>query len=297
MEPQHQPVLLAEALAFLAVKPGGFYVDGTVGLGGHARAILDASAPAGRLLGVDRDSEALALTEQRLAGYGPRVELRHSDFRALPALLAGATPDGILLDLGVSSFQLDCAERGFSFRREGPLDMRFDRMQHETATDLVNRLPETELADVIYRFGEEPRARRIARCLVAARRRGRIETTTALAGALRGVERRGRIDPATRTFQALRIRVNRELDGLPAALGQLAHSLAPGGRLVVISFHSLEDRAAKQALAALPRAGFRVLTPKPVRPAADELTRNPRARSARLRAAERLDQEPRVAAA
>ena len=289
MELVHKPVLLAETLELLAVRAGGFYVDGTLGMGGHAAAILQRSAPQGRLLGLDRDSEALEHAQQALAPFGDRAELRHADYRRLPELLAGRRPDGILLDLGVSSLQLDAPERGFSFRADGPLDMRMDRTQGETAGDVVNRTPEHALADLIYRFGEERASRRIARAIVAARRRRRLRTTGELAELVRRAAGRGRpgLDPATRTFQALRIHVNRELEGLGQALGAAAQALAPGGRLAVIAFHSLEDREVKQAFRALAGPGFRILTRKPVRPGADELRKNPRARSARLRGLER----------
>jgi 16S rRNA (cytosine1402-N4)-methyltransferase len=285
----HKPVLVAETLELLAVRGRGLYVDGTLGTGGHAAAILQRSAPDGRLLGLDRDVEALEHAKQALAPFGTRAELRHADYRRLPELLAGRRPDGILLDLGVSSLQLDVPERGFSFRADGPLDMRMDRTQGETAEDVVNRLPEHALADLIYRFGEERASRRIARAIVAARRRRRLRTTGELAELVRRAAGRGRpgLDQATRTFQALRIHVNRELEGLGQALGAAAQALAPGGRLAVIAFHSLEDREVKQAFRTLAGRGFRVLTRKPVRPGAEELRENPRARSARLRGLER----------
>lgn len=283
----HQPVLLAEALELLAVKPGGRYVDGTVGLGGHAEALLQASAPSGVLLAVDRDSEALAAAEERLRPWGDRVRLEHGDYREIPRLLKDQRADGILLDLGMSSLQLDSSDRGFSFRAEGPLDMRMDRSQGQTAAELVNRLPERELADLIYRYGEERASRRIARAIVEARRRDRITTTTELASIVRraaGRSRRPGLDPATRTFQALRIQVNRELEGLADCLRRLADCLAPGGRLVVIAFHSLEDREVKQTFRELAGQGFALLTKKPLSPGEAEVARNPRARSARLRA-------------
>jgi len=286
----HEPVLLEEALELLALKPGGFYVDGTVGLGGHAAEILRRIPPGGRLLGVDRDPEALVGAQERLAPFGERVRLVHADYRELPALLGVEAPAGILLDLGVSSLQLESPERGFSFRAEGPLDMRMDRSHGPTAAEAVNRLPEAELADLIYRYGEERASRRIARALVQARRRARFRTTTELASVVRrsaGRSRRG-LDPATRTFQALRIHVNCELEGLGASLGALARRLASRGRLVVIAFHSLEDREVKETFRTLGREGFRVVTRKPVRPGPAEVSRNPRARSARLRALERL---------
>jgi 16S rRNA (cytosine1402-N4)-methyltransferase len=286
---RHVPVLVAEVLELLAVRPGGFYVDGTVGLGGHAAALLERSGPDGRLLGVDRDPQALAEAAERLRPFGARVELRHADYRELPALLADARPDGVLLDLGVSSLQLEAAERGFSFRADGPLDMRMDPSRGWTAAEVVNRWSEARLAELIQRWGEEPRARRVARALVEARRRAPLRTTHELAAVVRraaGRTRRG-LDPATRTFQALRIEVNQELAGLGTAVSALGRALAVHGRLAVIAFHSLEDREVKHALRTLPRPAFRILTPKPLRPGAAELRENPRARSARLRAVAR----------
>lgn len=287
----HEPVLLDEALELLAVRPGGFYVDGTLGLAGHARAILAQSAPDGRLLGCDRDGEALELARDALVDQAERVRLEQADFRRIPELLGPQRADGILLDLGVSSWQLDSPERGFSFRHDGPLDMRLDRSRGASAAEAVNRLPEKVLADLIYAWGEEPASRRIASAIVAERRVRPIATTARLAEVVRraaGRQRRPGLDAATRTFQALRIHVNAELERLQETLERLAGCLEPGGRMVVISFHSLEDRPAKQALRALQaRGGFRVLTPKPVRPGAAEAARNPRARSARLRAVAR----------
>jgi 16S rRNA (cytosine1402-N4)-methyltransferase len=281
----HEPVLLEEAMDLLAVSPGGLWVDGTVGLGGHAAEILRRSAPDGRLLGVDRDGETLAEARAALAAFGERARLMHADFRRLPDLMSPASTNGILLDLGVSSRQLDEAGRGFSFRTEGPLDMRMDRSAGPTAADVVNRMREAELADLIYRFGEEPKSRRVARAIVEARRRAPIRSTSALAEVVRRAARgRAGLDPATRTFQALRIHVNRELERLGEALAEVAGLLAPGGRLAVIAFHSLEDREVKQTFRALAQRGFRLLTKKPVRPSAGEVARNPRSRSARLRA-------------
>ncbi|HUG53321.1 MAG TPA: 16S rRNA (cytosine(1402)-N(4))-methyltransferase RsmH [Vicinamibacteria bacterium] len=288
--PVHQPVLLAETMELLAVRPGALYVDGTVGLGGHAAEVLARSAPDGSLVAFDRDPEALRHAAARLAEFGPRVRFEHADFREIPERLGGEAPGGVLLDLGVSSLQLDEARRGFSFSAEGPLDMRMDPSRGFTAADLVNRLPERELADVIYRWGEEHRSRRIARAIVEARRARRLDTTTALAEVVRraaGRSRRPGLDPATRTFQALRIQVNRELEGLGGALDSIASTLAPGGRLAVIAFHSLEDREVKQAFRGLATRGFRLLTKKPLRPTEEEVRRNPRSRSARLRAIER----------
>jgi 16S rRNA (cytosine1402-N4)-methyltransferase len=292
VERAHRPVLLAEALELLAVRTGGFYVDGTVGLGGHAEQILARSDPDGRLLGVDRDEDALERAQARLAPAGDRARLVHADYRDLPALLGRESPDGILLDLGVSSLQLDSPERGFSFQAEGPLDMRMDRSGGVTAAEVVQRTPERELADIIYRYGEEPASRRIARAIVAVRQRAPLRTTSELASVVRrAAGRRGRrpgLDPATRTFQALRIHVNRELEGLSATLAALAASLAPGGRLAVIAFHSLEDREVKQTFRALDKNGYRLLTRKPIRPGPEELQSNPRSRSARLRGLERV---------
>jgi 16S rRNA (cytosine1402-N4)-methyltransferase len=283
----HVPVLLAETLELLGVRPGGLWVDGTVGLGGHAEAVLRATAPAGRLRGFDRDSEALERARARLLPFGDRVQLEHADYREIEKRLAGEAADGILLDLGVSSLQLDDAERGFSFQREGPLDMRMDRTARGSASELVNRMRESDLADLIHEFGEEPFSRRIARAIARAREKAPIATTTELAEIVRRAapkSRRPGFHPATRTFQALRIRTNRELDGLEPALERAAECLRPAGRMAVIAFHSLEDRAAKQAFRALETRGFRVLTKKPLRPGEQETRDNPRARSARLRA-------------
>jgi 16S rRNA (cytosine1402-N4)-methyltransferase len=285
----HVPVLVREALELLAVRPGGFYVDGTLGHGGHAAEILRGSGPSGRLLGVDKDSEVLEETRALLSPFGERVRLAHGDFRELPGLLGAERPDGILLDLGVSSLQLDRPERGFSFRSEGPLDMRMDRTRPFSAEDIVNRTREEDLANLIYRYGEERASRRVARAIVAARKKARIRTTGELAAIVRGSVPRSRdgLDPATRTFQALRIAVNSELDGLGEALQALAACLAPRGRLVVIAFHSLEDREVKTTFRGLAQGGFRLLTRKPMRPGPEETAANPRSRSARLRAVER----------
>ncbi len=286
----HVPVLLDETLELLAVTSGGLWVDGTLGLGGHAEALLRASAPDGRLVGFDRDAEALERARARLAPYGPRVRFEHSDYREIQERLGDERASGILLDLGVSSLQLDDPERGFSFQREGPLDMRMDRSLRGTAAELVNRMRESELADLIHELGEEPYSRRIARAIVRAREQAAIETTTRLAEVVRRAAPRTRrpgLHPATRTFQALRIRVNRELDGLGEAIERAAACLRSGGRMVVIAFHSLEDRAAKHAFRALAGRGFSPLTQKPLRPSEAEVLRNPRARSARLRALRR----------
>jgi 16S rRNA (cytosine1402-N4)-methyltransferase len=291
----HVPVLLAETLEALAVRPGGFFVDGTVGLAGHAAAILRASAPGGRLLGLDRDGETLDRARKHLAAFGDRARLEQGDFREIPERLAGVEADGVLLDLGVSSVQLEDAERGFSFQAEGPLDMRMDRSGGPTAASFVNRMSEKELADIIYEYGQEPASRRIARAIVRARGERPIATTTELADIVRrAAPRHGRPGhhPATRTFQALRIRTNRELEGLGEAFERIAGCLRPGGRLVVIAFHSLEDRAAKTAFRALAARGFRPLARGPVRPGEAEVRLNPRARSARLRAVARGEASP-----
>jgi 16S rRNA (cytosine1402-N4)-methyltransferase len=290
----HEPVLTAEALTYLAADRGGLFVDCTVGLGGHARALLEAGAS--RVIGLDRDTDALAIAADSLAGFGDRVELVHADYRSIGDVLAARgiqTIDGALADLGVSSLQFDAEGRGFSFRRDEPLDMRMDRSTGPTAADLLRDAGEVELANVIFEFGEERHSRRIARAIVDTRGRQPIATTGQLAEIVRrAVPTRGwqRIDPATRTFQALRIWVNRELDGLDTFLRDIVKRLRDGGRVVVISFHSLEDRIVKHTFRALERAEalVRVLTKRPVGPGDDEIARNPRARSAKLRAAERL---------
>ena len=285
--------MVAEVLEHLAPARGGIFVDCTVGAGGHARAILEAGAT--RLIGLDRDSDALKHAASALEPFAPRVELVHADYRRLGEVLDArgvASVDGLLADLGVSSMQLDAPGRGFSFRRDEPLDMRMDRTSGPSAAEAIREADERTLADVIYEFGEERYARRIARAIADAR--GGIQTTGELAELVRrAVPRRGpaRIDPATRTFQAIRIWVNRELEGLDRFLESAASRLRAGGRLAVISFHSLEDRIVKhtfRALAAGDRAVLKVLTKKPIVPDDDEVRRNPRARSAKLRAAERI---------
>src|SRR5262245_9263246 len=247
---RHVPVLRNEVITGLKPRKDGRYVDGTVGGGGHAAAILEASAPDGRLLGIDADPAALAAAGGRLAPFGARATLAHGNFRGLGQLARDHgfdRSDGLLLDLGVSSHQLDTPERGFSFLVDAPLDMRLDSTSGATAAELVNEMPESELADLIYRYGEERGSRRVARFIAEARRRRPIATTGELAElvarALGG--RHGKIHPATRTFQALRIAVNRELESLEIALPQVVELLAPGGRVAIISFHSLEDRIVK----------------------------------------------------
>jgi 16S rRNA (cytosine1402-N4)-methyltransferase len=292
--PAHEPVMVAETLALLEPARGGLFVDCTVGLGGHTRALLEAGAS--RVLGLDRDREALRIAAAALAPWNDRFELVHADYRDLGRVLdARGIPgiSGALADLGVSSMQLDAEGRGFSFRRDEPLDMRMDQSQGPTAADLLDQVDEHDLANVIFEHGEERFSRRIARAVVLARRGTRIETTGHLALIVRrAVPSRGyqRIDPATRTFQALRIWVNRELEGLEAFLAEAAARLLRTARLAVISFHSLEDRVVKHAFRALQQGGhaLRVLTKRPLVPADDEIARNPRARSAKLRAIERL---------
>jgi 16S rRNA (cytosine1402-N4)-methyltransferase len=289
----HVPVMTAEVLQHLRPERGGVFVDCTLGLGGHARALLEAGAT--RLIGLDRDRHALARAEETLSPWRERIDLVHSDYRALDEVLDArhiAVVDGALADLGVSSMQFDAPGRGFSFQRDEPLDMRMDQSTGDTAADLVARSSERELADAIFQYGEERFSRRIARAIVDARRETPVATTGRLASIVRrAIPRRGfaRIDPATRTFQALRIWVNRELEGLDRFLETAVRRLRAGARLVVITFHSLEDRIVKHTLRALASgdAGVRVLTKRPIVPSDEEITRNPRARSAKLRAAER----------
>jgi 16S rRNA (cytosine1402-N4)-methyltransferase len=290
----HEPVMVAEVVALLAPSRGGLFVDCTIGLGGHSRALLEAGAS--RVLGLDRDPKALALAREALAAFGDRVELVHADYRELDRVLDERGIErvaGMLADLGVSSMQFDAEGRGFSFRRDEPLDMRMDQSQGRTVAELLREVDETQLADVIFEFGEERASRRVARAIVGARRESPIETTGRLAAIVRrAVPHKGhqRIDPATRTFQALRIWVNRELEGLDRFLEAAARRLRGGARFVVIAFHSLEDRIVKHTLRALhQRDGLvRVLTKKPLVPNDEEVERNPRARSAKLRAAERM---------
>ena len=292
--PRHHPVMLPEALSMLDVQPGGRYLDATVGLGGHAEAILAAAAPNGRLLGVDADPDAVAAASRRLERFGARAMLARCWLdRAPQAAAADLTPlDGILCDLGVSSLQLDTPQRGFSFRADGPLDMRLgpaDDPSALTAEEIVNVWSADDLADLIREYGEDRRAHRIARGIVERRP---IQTTRALAQAVVdsvGVRPGTRIHPATRVFQAIRLEVNRELERLAAFLSQARGLLRLGGRLVVIAFHSLEDRIVKDFLRERSSGlepSFRALTRRVLRPSAEEIARNPRARSARLRAAE-----------
>ncbi|HEY4395220.1 MAG TPA: 16S rRNA (cytosine(1402)-N(4))-methyltransferase RsmH [Polyangia bacterium] len=299
IRPPHVPVLLDEVLTWLAPKPSGRYCDATLGLGGHARAVLEQSAPDGKLIGIDRDPAALEAARATLEPFGDRVTLVHARFSEAREVLErlGMVPvDGLLIDLGVSSPQLDRPERGFSFRNDGPLDMRMDPTTGETAADLLRRIDETELADIIREYGEERHAARVAHAIVEARRAGDLDTTGKLAALVgRAIPRHeyGK-NPATRTFQALRIAVNQELDELERFLAVAADCLRPGGRLCVIAFHSLEDRIVKRRFRALAGrdgggpAVLRILTKHVVQAGGAERARNRRARSAHLRAAERV---------
>ncbi len=295
----HRPVMLEEVRGWLKPRSGGFYLDGTIGGGGHSQAILEASGPDGRIIGLDRDAAAVASAREKLAPFGDRALIMQADYKDAAEALRDVTPrgvDGALLDLGVSSMQLDQAARGFSFMAEGPLDMRMDQRESLTAADLVNRLPEQELTRMLFEYGEERYARRIARAIIRRRERDPILTTLALVDVLRGTVPpaylHGRLHFATRTFQALRIAVNHELEDLGSSLRLVAGRLRPGGCLVVLSFHSLEDRIVKhtfRALAAGADAGFAVLTKRPLTPSEQECAGNPRARSAKLRALECME--------
>lgn len=301
----HTPVLLDEVLEGLEITPGGRYIDCTVGTGGHARAILERSDPDGELLGIDLDLAAIMVAERQLSSFGKRVTLVHDSFAQLSAIASaeGFMPaDGILLDLGLSSLQLESAERGFSFQKDGPLDMRMDRDGDITAAHLVNELDGAELAEIIAKHGEEVKARAIARAIVRSRPLG---TTLELANVVaRAVGRSRRLHPATRTFQALRIAVNEELEALSTVLPPIPAILAKGGRMAIISFHSLEDRLVKDFMVRESRdclcppeivvctcghkRTLQILTKKPVRPSANEVAQNPRSRSAKLRVATRV---------
>lgn len=306
----HRPVLLQETLKYLVPERGGLFVDCTVGLGGHSEAILK-SSPDTRVFGLDLDPAALEYSRQRLATFGERFRAVQANFRKIETMLREAgerDPSGILVDLGVSSLQFDSPERGFSFRFDAPLDMRMDPAHGATAADLLQQLPETEIARIIFEFGEERHSRRIARRIVERREQGQPVTTTAeLAELVRraiGGRQRQQIHPATRTFQALRIAVNGELEGLDEFVETSVDLLAPEGRFVAISFHSLEDRIVKRKLRILSghcecpprlpvcacgaRQAVEILTRRPVVPGADEVDENPRARSAKLRACRKL---------
>jgi 16S rRNA (cytosine1402-N4)-methyltransferase len=294
MTPSHEPVMVPQVVDLLAPARGGVFVDCTVGLGGHSRALLQAGAS--RVLGLDRDRAALSIAANALEAFRDRVELVHADYRELDRVLDErgiSGVDGALADLGVSSMQLEAAGRGFSFRRDEPLDMRMDQSRGETAAALLGRAEEEEIADAIFHFGEERFSRRVARAIVNARGESPIETTGRLASIVRRAvphHGRQRIDPATRTFQAIRIWVNRELDGLDEFFARAVERLLAGARLAVITFHSLEDRIVKHAFRALaaPGGALRVVTKRPLTPDDAEVARNPRARSAKLRAIERF---------
>ena len=301
----HQPVLYKEIIHALQPHTGGRYVDGTLGAGGHARGIMEASAPDGQLLGLDVDPQALAIARRNLAPYEHRIHLAQASYTSLSTQLARLgwrAVDGIVLDLGASSMQFDTPERGFSFLHDAPLDMRFGPHAPQTAADLVNKYSERELADLIYQYGEERESRKIARAIVRARP---IQTTRELVAAIESVSpRRGeRVHPATRTFQALRIAVNEELTSIEEVLPQAVTVLKPGGRLAVISFHSLEDRIVKdffrehskdrvnppyeQIYEEERKATLKEVNRKPIVPSEEETQNNPRARSAKLRIAEK----------
>jgi len=286
---------LSQVVEFLDPQPGEIFVDGTVGGGGHASALLERLQPGGLLLGLDRDEEALAAASERLRPFGAAVRLVRARFSQLPDVLVQEgfrRIDGLLLDLGVSSYQLENPERGFSYQVDGPLDMRFDREDGLTAADIVNTWPEGELARIIREYGEERWASRIARFIIRARRRGPITSTGELVEIIKDAiparARRSGPHPAKRTFQALRIAINDELGELQRLLSRLPEVLSPGGRVAVISFHSLEDRLVKRAFKGLSPQVLEILTPKPVVATPEEIARNPRARSARLRAARRV---------
>jgi 16S rRNA (cytosine1402-N4)-methyltransferase len=298
---RHIPVMSEEVLFWLIQEGGRTYLDCTVGYSGHAEKILEASGPDSRLIGLDRDAVAIAASRKKLARFGDRVLLFHGHFVDLKRHLtvSGISQvDGILFDLGVSSPQLEEPARGFSFQGDGPLDMRMDQSMSGTAADLLNQWPEAQLADAIFQFGEERFSRRIARAIVRARERHPLATTRELVSVIEGAVpanyRHGRLHCATRTFQAIRIAVNQELDCLEPALRGAVDVLSPGGRLCVISFHSLEDRIVKHTLRALSSKddpALVVLTKKPQVPAREESDRNPRSRSAKLRAAQRVSKE------
>lgn len=301
----HTPVLYREVLDLLQPRSGGRYVDGTLGAGGHAAGILEASAPSGRVLGLDRDPEAIAYVRQKLARFGQRllcVKASFADMGRVAPAHGFKRVQGVLLDLGLSSRQLEDGRRGFSFMRDGPLDMRFDPTGGETAAELLNNRSEAELADIFWRYGEEKHSRRVARAIVEHRP---LHSTTQLAEIIAAaMPRRGRIHPATKVFQSLRIAVNRELEALETGASAAISLLEPGGRIAIISFHSLEDRFVKQWFRRLSRdcvcppqqpvctctaqASLRLVTRKAIQASMEEIDRNPRSRSARLRVAEKV---------
>lgn len=302
----HVPVLQQEMLYFLSPSAGGLYMDGTVGSGGHSRLLLESSSPDGKVIAFDRDHRALEVAGRQLKTFGDRISFVHDDFRNFGSYTEGLVFDGILLDLGVSSMQLNDPKAGFSFQHPGPLDMRMDVRQKTTAADIVNEMSPEELKRIIWKYGEEKRARRIAEAITAARSEQPVLTTDRLVQIVLSVitQRPGkRIHPATKTFQALRIAVNNELEGLDQFIKAIIEFLKPGGRLAIISFHSLEDRVVKwtfrELAGTLPRSRYapqvedvqpkaEILTRKPIRPGEDEIETNPRSRSARMRVVQRL---------
>lgn len=289
--PVHVPVMPAEVVEWLAPRTGGVFVDGTLGGGGHASLLAERVGPTGTILGIDRDPAAIAAAEKNLSGLP--MKIAQGNYCDLPEFLEAAgleSIDGVLLDLGLSSDQLTDPQRGFSFSSDGPLDLRFDTTRGEPTWRWLNRIGADDLADMIFQYGEERYSRRIAAAVVECRRKGPIRTSAEMAELVRrcipGGPSREKIDPATRTFQALRIASNDELKSLEIALRRLPNCIKKGGRLVIISFHSLEDRRVKEAFRDDPR--WEVLTKKPIRPGEEELDGNPRSRSAKLRAAERI---------
>jgi len=314
MQYRHVPVMVKEVIDYLNCLPGKTYVDGTLGGGGHAQAILEAISPDGCLIGIDRDPDAIAYARKSLHRFRPNVQIFHDDFTHLPQILSRLHTtgvDGILLDLGLSLYQLEGSARGFSFMRDEPLDMRMNPEQGHTAAAIVNRFSGKDLADLIARYGEEPWAARISKSIVVARRQQTIQSSLQLAEIVRKAiparHRRGRIHPATRTFQAIRIAVNHELEALEEFLDEVVNLLNPEARLCILSFHSLEDRIVKERFKALARGctcppdfpkcvcgktpQVSILTKRPVRPGPSEVQANPMARSAKLRAVERLSDD------
>jgi 16S rRNA (cytosine1402-N4)-methyltransferase len=292
----HTPVMCKEVIEYLNLRPGLTIIDATVGLGGHARAILDQISPGGRLIGIDKDNESLELTKEQLKEYSPRLDLVYGDFRHIDKVVAELKLerlDAILFDLGVSSFQFDSGDRGFSIKEEGPLDMRMDRNAYISAYDLVNNLTQEEISNILSSFGQERWHNRIARAMVREREKNPISTTRQLSEIIiRSVpyaKGHWHIHPATRTFQALRIAVNRELESLEEALKKSIDLVSKGGRIVVISFHSLEDRIVKNSFRLFANLGkAKIITLKPLVPTQQEIEENPRSRSSKLRVIERI---------
>ena len=295
MNEKHTPVLVEETIHWLAIKPDGLYVDATVGLGGHAIEIVRRLGAGGQFVGLDRDAAALEIARTRLAEFGDKVTLVHANFSQIGEVFAERRlrpADGVLADLGVSSMQLDKGERGFSFRERGPLDMRMDRDMEETADDIVNTVEEKALADLLYQFGEERDSRRIARTIVRARPIRDTEHLATVVAGVRKVRGRQKLHPATKTFLALRIAVNREMEELGQFLSRVPATLSQGGRWVMLSYHSLEDRPVKQCFQRLAREGaLKILTKKVIQASDAEIAANPRARSAKMRVAEKIDSD------